>query len=108
MRTRGQTLWYSRYICTLWISKDRTGNTGLVKSREMTGRTQKKHCRGGWGGGGEGVNTTENKNIGPVALNQPTTFQRNNIFPRTSYTFMSKGPLFYLYDPIIDWENDDL
>jgi hypothetical protein len=41
----------------------RTGNTVLVNSREMTGRTQTLSL--GLGGGGEGVKTTE-KNVGPV------------------------------------------
>ncbi len=37
----------------------RNGDTVLIKSREMTGRTQRIDCRGGLGGGG--VKTTENK-----------------------------------------------
>ncbi len=39
------------------VRQVRTGDTVLVKSREMTGRTQKLP----WWLGGEGVKTTENK-----------------------------------------------
>jgi hypothetical protein len=40
------------------IRQTRTGDTVLVKSREMTGRTQALQC---WLGGKRGVKTTENK-----------------------------------------------
>jgi hypothetical protein len=39
-----------------------TGNTVVIKSREMAGRSQKLP----WWLGGEGVKTTEKKYIGPV------------------------------------------
>ncbi len=41
----------------------RTGEIVLVKSSEMTGKTQTL-----WWLGGEGVKTTDNKYIGPVEL----------------------------------------
>ena len=46
------------------IRKARTGDTMLVKSREMIGRTQTLP----WWLGGEGVKTTGNKYVGPLGL----------------------------------------
>ncbi len=57
VRGNSSSFWVPRNLTTHMIRQAHTGDTVLVKGREMTGRTQ-KHCHVA---GGEGIKTTENK-----------------------------------------------
>ncbi len=72
---RSSAFWVARNLSHHMYRQTRTGDTVLVKLRVEIWQEGPKHCRGGWGPGGEGVKTTENKKI-LATLNKfcPTCF----------------------------------